>query len=321
MEGADFKLDLEIPDGAAFLSALQLEEVDVGPVGFSLEFEGKEGGLETTTSISAGQSRVDTQLSTVVDKEKRTTVRGSIRSARVDMDEVANAIEAGVQLASLSSSSASGGGPAGSKERTVQPLVLEEPASDGTADAPADGRIKQPLILEEADAGPQIEKPVARKDGRIVQPLVLDDTPGTGDATGLLDLEQIGRDLDLEIAIEIAEIAGQAGVSSISSALVSKDGKADLGPIEFGYGGGYFKIGAQIDFIETPQLARVSGATGGWDFGKILDEIGAGIKANGKLRASFDLTGNHKSARSFVEFNVRVGDYFDGKWCDRNQFA
>ena len=90
---------------------------------------------------------------------------------------------------------------------------------------------------------------------------------------------------DLTVSIDVQEIAGQQGVSSLSSELVAEDGKARLGPVEVTYGGGYFKVEAAMDLVDTPELISVSGATSGWDFGKILDAVGLGIDAHG---AKFD---------------------------------
>ncbi|NRB16824.1 MAG: hypothetical protein HRU33_04390 [Rhodobacteraceae bacterium] len=44
----------------------------------------------------------------------------------------------------------------------------------------------------------------------------------------------------------------------------------------------------------------VSGATSGWDFGKILDAVGLSIDAHGKLRGRFDVTGNRSSISTFI---------------------
>ena len=131
-----------------------------------------------------------------------------------------------------------------------------------------------------------------------VQPLVLpkeDPKP-----TDLVDLEQLFLDTDLTILIEFEEITGQQGVSSVSSELVSREGQASLGPLEIRYGGGYFNIAAEMDLVETPELLSVSGATSGWNFGKILDKVGLGIDAHGMVSGKFDVTGNRSSGKAFI---------------------
>jgi len=290
VEGLDFQLDLNIPSGAEFLAALHLDKVDVGRVALFSSVDGIDNGAEAKLSVTAGESRVDTFLNTVIDAGLRPTVRGSVHSDLLNIVDLERAVKAAVLLASLdpkTGKSTTGG----TQNREVQPLVLEDK-----------------VVTPEPEATP--DAPAMSADGRIIQPLVLDSDalqagkPGASNQkardAGILNLEKIGRDLDLEIGIEIEKIVGQAGVSKVSSELVSRDGKADFGPLEFNYGGGYFKIAAALDFIETPQVIRVFGATSGWDFGEILDRIGVGIQAHGKLKGQFDLTGNHDSARGFV---------------------
>ncbi len=309
VDDVDFELDLDVPDGGAFLEALDLEKVDIGPVGFFASAVGKDKAVETRFSLNAGESNIDTDLNTAVDKDGRPTVRGRIHSKLLNMNDLDKTGEAVVQLMSLDNknadaASAQDGSANGKPGREVQPLVLEGGEDTTEPELPKkaeDGRTVQPLVLEQPAADLAKKNAVSENGGRTVQPLVLKDQPADGSPLDLLNPAKVGRDLDLEIGIEVEKIVGQAGVSKISSKLMSKNGKADLGPLEFNYGGGYFRIGAAVDFIEAPQLAHVFGATSGWDFGEILEEVGAGIKAYGKLRADFDLTGNHSSARSFVD--------------------
>ena len=309
VDDLDFELDLDVPDGGAFLEALDLKRVDIGPVGFFASAKGQNQSLKAHLSLRVGASGVATDLDTAVDKDGRPTVRGQIYSKLLNMNDLSKSGEAVVQLMSLDNKNADAasaqiGTASGKPRREVQPLVL--PRGEDTTDPESpkrseDGRVVQPLVLEQPAADLEDNKTGWDNDGRILQPLVLNDQLADGSPLDLLNPAKIGRDLDLEIGIEVKKIVGQAGVSKISSQLMSKNGKADLGPLEFSYGGGYFRIGAAIDFIDTPHLAHVVGATSGWDFGEILEEVGAGIKAYGKLRADFDLTGNHSSARSFVD--------------------
>ena len=305
VDDVDFQLELDVPDGAAFLSALQLDPVDIGPVGVTAAAKGKDNGVETRVSINAGESRIDTVLNSSLSEGNQPTVRGAIRSPRLNMGDLENTAKAALQIASLKDrADANGVSRSGETAGPVlQPLVLEDPDLDpDSAVRPNadDGRIVQPLVLEEPEDAPGAVEVEPGGDGRTVQPLVLEFRPADGAPTDLFDSERIGRDLDLQVGIEIEKVVGQAGVSRVSSELVSKDGKADFGPLEFSYGGGYFKIAASVDFIDAPQTVRVTGATSGWDLGDILDGVGAGIKAHGKLNARFDLTGRHDSPRDFV---------------------
>lgn len=309
VDEVDFELDLDVPDGGAFLEALGLKSVAIGPVGLSTSAGGKNESVETRVSVSVGESSIDTQLDTTVDKNGRPTVRGQIYSRLLNMNDLDKTGEAVVQLMSLDNkdtgaNSAQMGTANGAPSRDLQPLVLdrgEETTEPEVPEQAEDGRIVQPLVLEPSVADVETKASGPDGNGRTVQPLVLADQAADGSPLDLVNPTRIGRDLDLEIGIEVEKIVGQAGVSKISSKLKSKNGKAELVPVEFNYGGGYFRVGASVDFIEAPQLAHVFGATGGWDFGKILEEVGADINAYGKLRADFDLTGNHSSVRNFID--------------------
>lgn len=304
VDDVDFEVDLDIPDGAAFLSALQLDAVDIGPVEVVAAVGGRNEGIETRLSLAVRESRIETTLNTSVGPEGQPIVRGTVRSPLLNMRDLENTVKSAAQLVSMDPAGGSSGSTSGKPaEREVQPLVLDlDYAGPEPDQAPTgnDTRVVQPLVLEQPETSSDVVKTELDERGRTIQPLVLDHQPADGELTDLFDPEEIGRDLDLEIGIEIERIVGQAGVSKLSSALVSKGGRADLGPLEFSYGGGYFKVGAALDFVDAPQLVRVTGATSGWDLGEILDSVGAGIKARGKLNARFDLTGRHDSPSGFL---------------------
>ncbi|SLN42840.1 AsmA family protein [Falsiruegeria litorea R37] len=141
-----------------------------------------------------------------------------------------------------------------------------------------------------------------------VQPLVLPKEPEDDDVQPLVlpegqkfvDMERRLRETDLEILVNIAQIVGQQGISKVESSLTLKEGKADLGPLELQYGGGYFRASAGMDLLEAPERLTVSGATSGWDFGKILDAVGLGIQAHGTLRGDFNVSGNRTSLKTFI---------------------
>jgi uncharacterized protein involved in outer membrane biogenesis len=131
-----------------------------------------------------------------------------------------------------------------------------------------------------------------------LQPLVL--PKEKGNPADLFNMEKFLLETDIFASINFKEISGVKGVTSVSSELVSKRGKARLGPLDLAYGGGFFKVKAQMDLVETPNLVSISGATSGWDFGEILDGLGVNIEANGKLRGNFNVTGNRRSIQTFV---------------------
>lgn len=141
---------------------------------------------------------------------------------------------------------------------------------------------------------PEKKEQPAPDDGPPIQPLVLEEK------NGLLDLERILTETDLEIGLELKEFVGDAGTSSMSSKFVAKEGQIEAGPLELYYGPGFFKVTASMDAIENPKLVKVKGSTSGWDFGKLLDAVGLGIDAHGTLSAAFDVAGNATSGKAFI---------------------
>ncbi|WIY24265.1 AsmA family protein [Parasedimentitalea psychrophila] len=249
IDGLEFDFDLDITDGAQFLGALKLEEVDTGPLEISASALGQGKEFSTKLGLAAGTSRLEASLETTV-TEGRPQIDGLIFSDRLDIDDLKNAIAGVVQLGRIG--------------ETDEVGVPE-------ADKPEEPEV-QPLVLPKEEGKP----------------------------TDLVDFEKLFLDTDLTVLIDIKEITGQLGVSSVSSEFIARDGQAHLGPLEVTYGGGYFKIEAKMDLLETPELLSVSGATGGWDFGKILDAVGLSIDAHGKLRGRFDVTGNRSSISTFI---------------------
>lgn len=116
-----------------------------------------------------------------------------------------------------------------------------------------------------------------------------------------LDFDQAIADLDLEFDINIAEITGSKGTTNISSRIVSQKGKAKFGPLKMSYAEGFVSFVASMDVLKHPESISVSGETGGWDVGKILDEVGLGVKVHGILKAKFDITSSTDSAKAFMD--------------------
>ncbi|MGR3661064.1 MAG: AsmA family protein [Paracoccaceae bacterium] len=142
-------------------------------------------------------------------------------------------------------------------------------------------------------AKPEVKvKPLVIKP--VVKPLVIEE-----DAK-LVDTDSLLKELDLEFGVHIKKLLGQSGISGINSELDIKEGKLNFGPLEATYAGGFFKASAAMDLINAPQTMQVSGSTSGWDFGEILDAVGLGIDAHGKIEGRFNLSGNIKSARGFL---------------------
>ena len=278
LEDLTFSLDLDVADGAAFLTALDLEPVDVGVVEFTASAKGQEEKFTTTASIAVAESRLSVALDTVV-TDGNSVVRGAVRSERLRIKDLQNGVASALEIASLSK-----------KADAQRKATRDNPAAGG------DGKIEEPLVLATGDS--EDAKPDAETDNKPEEPLVL----GTGKAkpADLVDPAEMLAKLDLEVGIEIEKITGQRGVTKVSSELEIKDAKARFGPFEFSYGGGYFNLSAAMDLVKSPELLTVSGAASGWDLGEILKAAGVDIDARGKLRARFNVTGNRKSAKAFV---------------------
>lgn len=262
-----FDFDLDVQDAAQFLSALKLEEVDVGPLELTASASGQGKDFTTSLGLMAGTSRIEANVNTTVD-EMRPVIKGLVFSERIDINDLKNGVAAVVQLSKIGEEEGNGKSGEKSDEPEMLPLVLPKEESEPEF---------QPLVLPEEDSGPK----------------------------DLVSLEDLLVDTDLNIGIEIEKISGQQGVSSMSSELVAKDGKAKFGPIEASYGGGYFNVTGAMNLVETPSLLSLSGATSGWDFGEILDSVGLGIDARGKIRGRFSVTGNRASLKTY--FNSMYG--------------
>ena len=189
-----------------------------------------------------------------------TKINGKIHSKSLRLDDLKNALAGIVELSNIK------------KKRST----------DRTASTVGPTRVKvQPLVLE-----------------REVQPLVLPkERPKLSE---VVNFQKFLLNTELDAKIDIERLVGVHGVTSISSELVSKDGKAQFGPLNVAYGGGFLRAQAGLDLVKSPNLVSVSGSTGGWDFGKILDSVGLGVQAYGILGGRFNLTGDRRSLDAFV---------------------
>ncbi len=160
----------------------------------------------------------------------------------------------------------------------IQDLFRSQEDEQATKDGP---EAYQPLVLE-----------------KNYEPLVL--PPQNKELADFITLRKLLLETDLDVGIDIKKLTGQQGISRIASELIIDKGKARLGPLEVKYGGGFIQLDTKMDLLSTPDLLSVSGATRGWDFGKILASVGLDVRATGILNANFDVTGNRHSSKSFV---------------------
>ncbi len=255
LSGLDFDIDLDLGDGATFLTALELEPVETGALSISAETTRQADAFQASVVFEAGSSQIQTALDASF-PGSGTVVRGGLTSERLDLNDLKNLTAALNQLKSLV------GGNRPKTDSETQPLVLSD------------------------------------DDDPAVQPLVLPEKKGK--PADLLDVQRMLAEADVEVAIEFKEIVGQKGVTAVTSDLTAKDGVVDAGPLQISYGGGNFSLRAVVDLLESPDWVSLSGSTSGWEFGEILDELGIGIDAYGRLSGDFNVAGSLASGKAFL---------------------
>jgi len=241
-----------------------MKPINTGAISFAGQIRGNGLNIATEAKVNITNSRIDATLSSKEVNEEF-VVRGGMKSAQIDIKSLRNVAAAAVQLQSFFSKSKNA-----KPKSEIKPLVIETKPK---------------------------EKQVKAKDKPKIRPLVLKDPAPD---VKLVSGKKLMDRLDLEFGIHIAKIIGQEGISAIHSDLVLKDNKLKAGPIEVTYGGGSFKADVAMDLKNKPGIARITGSTSGWDFGKILDSVGLGIEAHGNLNGTFDIAGNISSAKKFM---------------------
>ena len=253
LAGLDFDVNLDVGDGAQFLTALNLQPVEIGALGIDAKTSKQGEDFNAAIEFEAGSSQLLAALDAKF-PDGASVVRGNVTSERLDLNDLKNLTAVLDQLKSLVGETPK------EPEAEVQPLVLPK----------------------EID----------------VQPLVLPKEKGK--PADLLDVQRVLREADVEVQIEFKEIVGQQGVTSVSSQLSAKEGTVDVGPLQMAYGGGTFSLRAVMDLIDSPDWLSLSGSTSGWEFGEILDELGIGIDAYGRLSGEFNVSGSTASGRAFI---------------------
>ncbi|SHI59945.1 AsmA family protein [Shimia gijangensis] len=119
-------------------------------------------------------------------------------------------------------------------------------------------------------------------------------------------LQPLGRaillsGMDLAIGIDLKKIEGDKGSTSLKSDLLLDGSKAQLGPVEFAYGGGQFNLTGKVDLKENPEILQIAGSTGGWDLGKIMQSLKFKKGVSGILNANLELSGDHASVQDFMK--------------------
>lgn len=269
IEGLAAEFKLEIASGATFLEALGKKPIDTGAFAFDLSVQGEDGFIKGGVGLASGTSRIDSSVS-MGEESGRQTLRVSLESDALIIDDLKNGVAAISELRKIGDTTAS---------------------PDSTTDEAANQIEPQPLVLPRTK--PDNDEPKKQGTGN--------ETEAKDEKTQRAAFDEFLRKTDVYGSVEFKGISGVQGVTSLSSELVSENGKARLGPVEFSYGGGYFNFEASADVIEAPQYVSVAGATSGWTLAEVLDLAGVSFDADGDLSGRFDVAGNLASVQTFLD--------------------
>jgi len=287
---ADLEITADIPSSADLLTALGLDPVDTGIIKLSTNVSSDGTKWLYDTKISVAQSQLNVDLDLDFD-DLSPSIRGQISSDLIKIEQIRDVITASLELATIGDLEATDATGTRDGKRT-EPLVLDKPQTPTPDDAQpvsTDGKRTEPLIL----AKPGEDDPATATNPRTSGPFRDVTLRPLGSAILLSGLE-------VDVAIDLRNIEGEKGSTSLNSELKMTGEKALLGPLKFEYGGGFVDFSAALDLENAPGKLHLSGATGGWDFGTLLQELKIKKRASGTLGGSFDVSGNHKSFKDFL---------------------
>jgi len=266
---SDIVLDIaaDIPSGAKLLGALELEPIETGPVALSTNVSSQGIKWTSAATISIAESQVSINANLNLD-EPNPTVRGQIESDLIKVEHLRDITIAAMQLGRLNSTEKAAG---------------QQTATAGTPSKSDDGIVTEPLVLKKPGQG--VSEPDAPMRNVTLQPL--------GQAILL-------SGMDLNVTIDLRKIEGAKGSSSLKSDIEMKDQKARIGPLKFEYGGAHFDLSGSMDLNEEPDIVKLSGSTGGVNFGEIMQALRFKKQASGILNATFDVSGHHASFQDFL---------------------
>ncbi|SDX77726.1 AsmA-like C-terminal region [Ruegeria halocynthiae] len=128
-----------------------------------------------------------------------------------------------------------------------------------------------------------------------------------GDQGALRDvtLKPIGRSIllsgmDMDVDIDLRQIEGAKGISSLQSELTLNKNELKAGPLEFEYGGAHFDVSGQMDLSNDAHLLMLTGKAGGWQLDDILHTLNFKKGASGTIYADFSVTGGTDSPKHFA---------------------
>lgn len=301
LEGMKLAFRMAVENSGALFEAAGLTPHSQGPFRLSFDADSNKRRMALGASVTVAQSTIDARINSRV-LAGAPVVRGSIESDELRLEDLRQAFLNLQELAGAWNTYTSTGDQdepeeTGSADTLVQPLVL--PETPETATSQEDLSEFQPLVLSAQDTGNDGAGD-SGGDETDVQPLVVDEDLGDLTLEEIKDPKLMARRADVELGIDIRKLSGQKGISQIKSELEIEQGQLRFGPLRLDYAGGYANLNAGLNFINSPDRLRISGQTGGWNLGEILDSVGAGIGAYGILTGSFDLSGRYQSVRAYA---------------------
>jgi len=280
---SDLALDItaNVPSGAELLKALKLEPIETGPMTLTSELSNSGTEWDTRVTIAVDESQIGFSMDLDV-ADPHPVLRGQIESDLIKVAHLRDIVTAALQVAKLND------------------LAQTEPDGNTPADGQLeseDGKKTEPLVLPKPEQTDLAESDAGGSAGA--------DDANFPDPFRNVSLQPMGRSIlmsgmDLSITIDLKNIEGEKGSTSLKSDLEMKDLKARLGPLKFEYDGAHFDVSGSMDLNEEPDILKLSGSTGGWNFGEIMQALRFKKSASGVLNAEFDVTGSHASVRDFL---------------------
>lgn len=142
-----------------------------------------------------------------------------------------------------------------------------------------------------------------------VQPLVIGHSPNLIGSP----LRKFFSTASAQIAASVKTLSGVPSLKSIQSDISLADGKLSVAPINVNALGSSAKVSIEVDVIQSPDIARLTGSVYGWTLSDLANLVKWDVEASGKVSTTFDLFGNYSSVDSFLgsangQISVRLRD-------------
>lgn len=182
-------------------------------------------------------------------------------------------------------------------------LKIDFNLEDATTDPVLNGTIQSDLIR--VDQIRTIIQATAQLRRLGAQETAETDPPDNPEMLSNVSLRPIGQSIllsgmDMEIGINLRQIEGAKGVSSLETQLTLDENELRAGPVTFQYGGGKFDVSGLMDLSDDTRLLTLTGQAAGWQLDDILSNLNFKKGASGTIQTDFDVTGQTDSVQAFV---------------------